>query len=177
MKLERKPYLILFIVLIAGGVTAAYAITITLAGDASITGNLDVIGAITSPTTDTMQTDLTSLDSRVTTLEGTCVPTTEICDGLDNDCDTLIDNGFLNSGTGKYDQDVACGNCGTGALASTAEIISLISSADKESESPPRLPIAYPPRNVAIAIATTIPFSILLYVDFFIVILVSSLVD
>ena len=33
------------------------------------------------------------------------------CDGLDNDCDGVIDNGFLNNG--KYDLDTACGSCFT----------------------------------------------------------------
>ncbi|MCB9647750.1 MAG: hypothetical protein H6730_14260 [Deltaproteobacteria bacterium] len=35
----------------------------------------------------------------------------ETCDGLDNDCDGLIDNGFLNPNTGRYESDLHCGVC------------------------------------------------------------------
>jgi subtilisin-like proprotein convertase family protein len=36
---------------------------------------------------------------------------TEVCDLLDNDCDGVTDEGWLNAG--KYDQATACGNCFT----------------------------------------------------------------
>ncbi|MBN2359247.1 MAG: hypothetical protein JXR83_07315 [Deltaproteobacteria bacterium] len=37
--------------------------------------------------------------------------TVEICDGLDNDCDRQVDEGFLNPTTGRYDADAHCGFC------------------------------------------------------------------
>jgi hypothetical protein len=37
--------------------------------------------------------------------------TIEICDGLDNDCDDQIDEGFLNPATGRYEADAHCGFC------------------------------------------------------------------
>jgi hypothetical protein len=35
----------------------------------------------------------------------------ETCDGLDNDCDGAIDDGFLNPNTGRYESDLHCGVC------------------------------------------------------------------
>ncbi|MEO1335638.1 MAG: MopE-related protein, partial [Myxococcota bacterium] len=35
----------------------------------------------------------------------------ETCDGADNDCDGVIDNGFLNQQTGRYESDLHCGRC------------------------------------------------------------------
>jgi len=49
-KLSKIPYLILFTILIGITVSSAYAITITLGGDAIVTEDLHVTGAITGPT-------------------------------------------------------------------------------------------------------------------------------
>jgi hypothetical protein len=35
----------------------------------------------------------------------------EVCNLLDDDCDDLVDEGFVNPGTGQYDGDTACGSC------------------------------------------------------------------
>ena len=146
------------------GIGTASAIgIITLAGDVIVTGGMDVVGSITGQT-------ISDLDNRVSELESpTCIPTTEtcngidddcdgsidedfanlgttcimgdgicamqgffvcnaaddntecsavasvpgleVCNGLDDDCDGSVDEGFLNSATGKYDQDTACGSC------------------------------------------------------------------
>jgi hypothetical protein len=58
-RLTKTPYLALFIVLISIGVgTASAAITITLAGDVDVTGNLDVVGPITGQTIDDLQNQI-----------------------------------------------------------------------------------------------------------------------
>jgi len=58
-RLTKTPYLVLFIVLISIGVgTASALITITLAGNVIVTGDLDVDGAITSPTLDNLQSQI-----------------------------------------------------------------------------------------------------------------------
>src|SRR5690606_30544539 len=41
---------------------------------------------------------------------GTPAPT-DICNGLDDDCDDVLDEGFRNPATGQYDQPFACGSC------------------------------------------------------------------
>ena len=62
-QLTRTPYLVLFIVLISVGVgTASALITITLAGDVIITGDMDVQGGITGPTVDNLQNQINSLE-------------------------------------------------------------------------------------------------------------------
>jgi len=43
---------------------------------------------------------------------GPCLLPAEECDGADNDCNGLTDEGFLNPDTGKYDGDENCGVCG-----------------------------------------------------------------
>ena len=35
----------------------------------------------------------------------------EVCNGLDDNCDGVVDNGFLNQSTGLYDKPNACGSC------------------------------------------------------------------
>ena len=56
----KTPYLVLFVILISGGMTGAYAITITLDGDViSYLGTLDMNGnKITNVGTPTTSTDL-----------------------------------------------------------------------------------------------------------------------
>ncbi|HUS31328.1 MAG TPA: MopE-related protein, partial [Kofleriaceae bacterium] len=35
----------------------------------------------------------------------------ETCNGLDDNCNSQVDEGFKNQGTGQYDQNTACGSC------------------------------------------------------------------
>ncbi len=60
----------IIVLLLAIGITSAYSITVTFAGDVVVTGDLDSVGAITSPTITGLQSQITSIDGRVTTLEG-----------------------------------------------------------------------------------------------------------
>jgi len=85
-QLTKTPYLVLFIVLIAIGVgTASALITITLAGDVQVDGDLNVDGSITGNT-------ITNLENRVSNLQN-ALCSAETCNGLDDDCDGLIDEG------------------------------------------------------------------------------------
>jgi len=47
-------------IIISAGITMAYAINITLAGDAAVTGNLDVAGDLTGPTIDGINSAISS---------------------------------------------------------------------------------------------------------------------
>jgi len=76
----------------------------------------------------TLQNQINDLQSQITTLEGVCVdcceeeppacvPETEICDGIDNDCDQEVDEDYA-------DEGVACdtglfGVCAAGSLVCT----------------------------------------------------------
>jgi hypothetical protein len=42
---------------------------------------------------------------------GECELPVEICNGSDDDCDGVLDEGFRNEATGVYDTDQACGSC------------------------------------------------------------------
>ena len=61
----------------------------------------------------------------------------ETCDGLDNDCDGEIDNGFLNSATGRYESDLHCGQCNNDCTRRwTVEIDHAIGGCDLSAERP-----------------------------------------
>jgi len=67
----RTPFLVFLVIVLAIGITSAYSlINITFAGDVIVTGNLDSGGTVTSPTITSLQSQITSIDGRVTTLEG-----------------------------------------------------------------------------------------------------------
>ncbi|MCK4497000.1 MAG: hypothetical protein KAU24_02330, partial [Candidatus Aenigmarchaeota archaeon] len=41
-----------------------------------------------------LQSQIDDLEARVEALEGACTPETEVCDGVDNDCDGEVDEDF-----------------------------------------------------------------------------------
>ncbi len=52
---------------------------------------------------------------------GDCGLPDEFCDGKDNDCNGIIDDGMLNPNTGKYDSDAHCGVCNNSCVAMAGE--------------------------------------------------------
>ncbi len=48
---------------------------------------------------------------------GACELPSETCNGVDDDCDGVLDDGFRDPVTGKYGTDAHCGQCGNGCLA------------------------------------------------------------
>ena len=50
---------------------------------------------------------------------GDCALPVEACDAIDNDCNGIADEGFLNAQSGKYDTDTNCGQCGNNCSALT----------------------------------------------------------
>jgi len=128
-RFTKTPYLVLFIILGAVGVSAAYGlITITLAGNVVVTGDLDVAGNISGPTIDNLQTQIDNVTNALFSCESggeTCTAgigecqnsgvfvcvsgnaecsaspgtaSAELCDGFDNNCDGQTDDTFLNLG-------------------------------------------------------------------------------
>jgi len=51
---------------------------------------------------------------------GSCELPDEVCDGKDNDCNGIVDDGMLNLTNGKYDTDEHCGACNNSCVAMTA---------------------------------------------------------
>ena len=74
MKFSKLSSIVILAVLAVGFSSAYAVITITLAGNVLVTGDMDVSGAITGPT-------ISNLDSRVTDLENTFLNPTPNCSG------------------------------------------------------------------------------------------------
>jgi hypothetical protein len=100
--------------------SAGYALRSVLAegvSDSAVTGAMIASGAVTpdklAPACNEGETLSQSAAGWVCT--PLCTPTTEVCDGRDNNCDGTVDEGWLNNG--KYDRNDACGNCITDCTA------------------------------------------------------------
>lgn len=67
----KTPVLVSIVLLLAVGITSAYGIVnITFAGDVIATGTLNVDGTLSSPTITNLQSQISSIDSRISVLEG-----------------------------------------------------------------------------------------------------------